>query len=972
MHTPNPLHHKISAFWQNRPERRKVGDTLTAEVVDRNGKDVSDNVKFQWLADGLFIVGATDETLEVTEYMVGKKIKVTATAENGNKFESDETAPVVADFSFEAEIVDASGFQADGTALINDVLGVIYGASFGTPKAATWYVNGTVKETYVTGPSGQFELAQATDRGWIGEVYAIIENTDGEKATTNTITVTDVELPIEVSDIEILNDYETPTLSYNSQDASAVVTVTMSKAVEGDLYIYKESVSKYGKNNKTFKIDADDFTYTNPVVKASQLTAKKAIEEAGKVWSGAQGATGIHFQDSDGSTTYMLVVNDGDMDDAFTPVRGTTYKAVFDQEGVSTDDIGTTTRADVTVSDPFTAPYVVAPTSIGLTSRSNNGAPKITFYDEEEATLTWLGDKINKTAAAVGLNTITVYGETGSSKDKAKKIAQTGASTVSEGVLTGDVNLDNNSSYFWATVTTKKGIYGAGALTYETAIVEATERPFTTLQLVDDSTNPKDAVVSFKKLKTDGKVYILNHKAGESTDALKAFDADDTSTYVASAEVEKGDTKVTLSGALSSWADSKAAGGTYYYTPYFVPNNTEEFAAVPIESWDNTKRTVKDADKSNGLTVAQIPTSIAYDDDEAEDIVTSSAVTLDKETTISDTIVGKKIKAYDQFGDLVEGGQDAKTVTSCVAKNATLTTTEDANAQFEIVAGTGAVTINLYRDAAVDAGDGFAITILGSEVTLKNTTGALVNDAAGTGNFEVKLGSNKVATGKTSALGTAKVTFNKIDGALAASQVLAFYTGELEEGATAALEESNNGVNWTTAANGMLSVNTVGEKITENDTPATVAANTYYRIKVSAPGFANGYVTMTGSKTAAQTLTLKGTETLTLTTNTDSSCVFTIGSVKDQFGNAMADTTSDVAIAGNLVFANLTATPSVTTKKYTIASGTLTVTISGTNLSEADGNTIEVPLTSTNSKVPKVTYSDATTATIAWAAPAGA
>ena len=128
MHTPNPHHHKISAFWQNRPERRKVGDTLTAEVVDRNGKDVSDNVKFQWLADGLFIVGATDETLEVTEYMVGKKIKVTATAENGNKFESDETAPVVADFSFEAEIVDASGFQADGTALINDVLGVIYGA----------------------------------------------------------------------------------------------------------------------------------------------------------------------------------------------------------------------------------------------------------------------------------------------------------------------------------------------------------------------------------------------------------------------------------------------------------------------------------------------------------------------------------------------------------------------------------------------------------------------------------------------------------------------------------------------------------------------------------------------------------------------------------------------------------------------------------------------------------------------------
>ncbi len=74
----------------------KVGDTLTAGVVDRNGEDVSDNVTFQWYANDEAIEGATEETLGVTVAMVGSTIKVVATAENGNTFESDETAAVYA------------------------------------------------------------------------------------------------------------------------------------------------------------------------------------------------------------------------------------------------------------------------------------------------------------------------------------------------------------------------------------------------------------------------------------------------------------------------------------------------------------------------------------------------------------------------------------------------------------------------------------------------------------------------------------------------------------------------------------------------------------------------------------------------------------------------------------------------------------------------------------------------------------
>lgn len=86
----------------------KVGDTLVATVVDRNGEDVSDAVSYQWYADDVAIEGATDETLDVTVAMIGSTIKVVATAESGNTFESDETAEVEeADGQIEIESAEA-------------------------------------------------------------------------------------------------------------------------------------------------------------------------------------------------------------------------------------------------------------------------------------------------------------------------------------------------------------------------------------------------------------------------------------------------------------------------------------------------------------------------------------------------------------------------------------------------------------------------------------------------------------------------------------------------------------------------------------------------------------------------------------------------------------------------------------------------------------------------------------------------
>ena len=90
-HPPNPLRHSFSALYQNHPKRCKVGDTLTAIVTPADAE-----VTYSWTA-GDTVVG-TEEELEVTEDMVGKKIKVKVTALDGDTKTSEETAAVTYDY----------------------------------------------------------------------------------------------------------------------------------------------------------------------------------------------------------------------------------------------------------------------------------------------------------------------------------------------------------------------------------------------------------------------------------------------------------------------------------------------------------------------------------------------------------------------------------------------------------------------------------------------------------------------------------------------------------------------------------------------------------------------------------------------------------------------------------------------------------------------------------------------------------
>ncbi|MBQ6132769.1 MAG: hypothetical protein IJI65_01295 [Lachnospiraceae bacterium] len=81
----------------------KVGDTLTAVVEPDDAV-----VTYQWCVDGVALLGADDDTLEITEDMIGSVISVIVTDAEGNTAESEDTKAVISSDEDAPEIVDAS------------------------------------------------------------------------------------------------------------------------------------------------------------------------------------------------------------------------------------------------------------------------------------------------------------------------------------------------------------------------------------------------------------------------------------------------------------------------------------------------------------------------------------------------------------------------------------------------------------------------------------------------------------------------------------------------------------------------------------------------------------------------------------------------------------------------------------------------------------------------------------------------
>lgn len=547
---------------------------------------------YQWYTDGKEIAGEDDDELFITEDMIGNIISVSVKDADGNEA-TDVTSPVIfADESEEVSIIDIMGVQSDGTGILGDVLRVAYGVTFGTPSAVTWYRNGSaVTAADVSGGALGFQTLPLTQTG---SYMAIVTNKKGETYQTNTIEITSREEAAEILSFEIEDDYTDGTdITYNAQDRTAVATVTLAKNYSGTIGIYKKSDTKYTArvDSLVTSIDEADRTAaaasqdnaTTPVLdEASELCSTPATNY--QVLNAANAGAGFGYIDNEGHVTYKFRVNDGAL------TRGTDYVVTFDQASIATDTPGT---GKVNVFDEaVTVPYVQLPASIAVTKVSAGNAPEVTFYDENGNVLEWFGttttkDPTHDTLAKCGIASAQVYSATIKTNETSKGTTR-GAGTgnsLANGVWTsGTVAPNPIDAYWFAQVKTTAGVFSAAQTTLTSEATPAAADAASDMDLIEKKGEATTATVSFSNLRSDGTVYIVRGYwdlatnggtgAGENTgivvedhsgavavaDIFSGFDKDDSTTYVATAQVTAGTEKVDIENAISKFTTNNIAG----------------------------------------------------------------------------------------------------------------------------------------------------------------------------------------------------------------------------------------------------------------------------------------------------------------------------------------------------------------------------------------------------------------------------
>ena len=479
------------------------------------------------------------------------------------------------------------GLQSDGTAIIGDRLALSYGVTFGTPTAITWYKDGSVLKTWSSGNSGRDGLNQDgglwkdVDAGDGAGTYSATVVAEGVTYTTNEIVVTTAEEAAEIIGFKIEDDYTDGTdIVYDTKDPKAVATVTLKKNYDGKIAIYKANDNKFKGVIDTAKTST----------KVAEEATKHYVAEADG--GEGQGITGdsvlttdqaTNFQilnledtgdavghiNADGSATYKFQVNDG----VFT--RGQNYVVVFDQASVVTDTPGTGI-ANV-FDEEATVPYVETPAAIAVTKVSAGNYPEVSFVDEDGDTLAWFGETTKKLSTS-GIDKGEIYYAKSKLNDPEKGTKQgvniDTAKNVEKGVWKSDVKAAVNDdkyidAYWFASVTTKKGIFGKDAVTLTSEAVPTAQKSADTINLVEDSTTSTSATVKFTNLRADGTVYIvrgLKERTVKGKDVnkwdgtdyfsapdavFKAYEAGINEAIVGKEEVEAGAASVTVAQTIS-------------------------------------------------------------------------------------------------------------------------------------------------------------------------------------------------------------------------------------------------------------------------------------------------------------------------------------------------------------------------------------------------------------------------------------
>lgn len=785
-----------------------------------DGTEGTGTYTYQWYASAstdttakwTAIDGAIANTFVVTTSEVGKFIKVVVTNEAGAEGEDVTTSPVSVDASSDVSIVDVMGLQSDGTGIVGDTLRLSYGADFGTVTTVSWYRNGSVLVTSGSGNDGIAEgdggLTLRVNAGRGTGTYKATVVADGVRYETNEIEITDKEEAAEILEFTLENDYtDGLDIHYATTDKRAVATVTMNKNYDGKFSVYRATDTSFKSALATDSLTTSTAVATQTAADAIKAAAAVADQSSVlttnaatdyQVLTAANIGSGYGYINPDGTVTYKWVLNNTGV------TRGADYVVAFDQDSISSDKPGS---GIANASDKATAPYIVAPAAIEVTKVAAGVKPEITIEDENGEVLGWFGYEegavatrepngiavsTKTTLANVGAASAQIYAATNKTTDPngtgvsviATGVTNRNTDAVDKGVWASTVPA-GDQAYFFATVKFNKGLFGADALELKSEAVATAQPAATDMSILEDKTTATSAVVSFANLRADGTVYVARGRfLGDGTNTapaattietvakiVEAFNPDDTTTYVAKADVEAGAKSVTIDNAIGSYTGASAAAiplatayvvdgavntenggittyasGTTYgtddYVAIFVPNDTENYGQISTSAQMSKDPYTLDSDTNtwNSLRVSAVPTSIAYDKTVAGSIDQAALVY---------TITGTKLLAKDQFGNTVRNAiTDAQKVKSTTVTDGALTANRERGEATYTVANTGVVTITLTTTTTTDKGDSYAISILGSTVTAKAeytncATGAVAN--ANNKAWKVTVGSDTLA-----------------------------------------------------------------------------------------------------------------------------------------------------------------------------------------------------------------------------------
>jgi hypothetical protein len=609
------------------------------------------------------------------------------------------------EYSNVIQLVDRSGIQADGTALKNDTLAVVFGSDLGIPAKVVWYCNGAVVSVYDT------ELTEASfmKQAYLTGSWSVqVENTAGKVFKTNAITVVDEGVAL-MDDVNIA-DY-TDAFSnkkdvaggqnivyqtYAQQDTKAVISADLNKLYAGNFELYKAS-----------DVASGDFKKANPVATwsvgnfvagsgsqievPSQFTDKTAIEKA---YDAAGGTKGAWIRNNDGSYSFKLVTKDND-----AVTRGEKYVLAFWQTGH--DD------APVSVADPFEAPYLPAPKAVSIsdcTTASGAITASMTFWADEEMTeeLEYLGDKANATsAAALGID-VNMYASKTNNLNKDADMNFRAGTYIEAGKSETYMAAGNINEFVgvWGTAKTTQNIYGKSSTTLKTTLAPLPAESAQSMGIEYSVSDPYDLKVSFTGLKTDGTVLVARTTTNGQIEvqAANAKLLSDPTSAVGMAQVTKGTKSVDVENVVDDIYNTTRTQGDFY-TAVFVPSDPTTFAVESTYVQGNTKAMAN---------VTPTMAMIDLDEDEEFEAATNTAITAKSSGTI--------LVAIDQFGEEIgpktnvpASSASAILVSEAVSQDLDVSFETDANGY--LIVNSNKKPVDLFAKKVTQVGDAYTLKV---------------------------------------------------------------------------------------------------------------------------------------------------------------------------------------------------------------------------------------------------------------------